>query len=91
MFKEFFGSEKLEILDGNIIDINYYLTKENVYFEELCRFEITYGIQIEIKDKEIELVRNITSDREKIYRILEIMKRNKVLPVHLHDVVEDLL
>ena len=78
------------------MDLEYYLIKSNALSQNDKALNV-YGIQV-IKTEvdrfssvvtEIELVPNISSDKEGVKEILDKLIRNKVTPVALHDVLED--
>lgn len=54
-----------------------------------------YGIACRLYKKgyvvDSEVLQNITAKKQRIEKFYEILSRNKVFPVHLRDVVEDLL
>ena len=69
--------------------IYYILEKEN---EEESFKE--YGVEIEKLEKfrtEKSRVLDITTDKTKIELIIKLLMKNAVTPVHLHDVIEDLI
>lgn len=69
--------------------IYYILEKEN---EEESFKE--YGVEIEKLEKfrtEKSRVLDITTDKTKINLIINLLMRNAVTPVHLHDIIEDLI
>lgn len=62
--------------------------------EELLRDKTTYGIEIiktGIDSMEENRVQDITTIEEKIKSISEKLITNKVFPIHLQDVIENLI
>ena len=75
------------------IKLTYYTTKEKLKEES----EV-YGIEVVKKEyqnnnlnEEISNIDNVTSDLEKVIEIIKTLKRHKVTPIGLSDVMEDLL
>ena len=55
---------------------------------------IEYGIEIEKQDKvrtEKSQIKDITTDHTRIDYIVKSLMKNGVTPIHLHDVIEDML
>lgn len=54
-----------------------------------------YGIQCKLYESEVaiaqEEVKGITSEWERVKKIVGILEKNQVFPAHLRDVIEDLL
>jgi len=78
------------------MNLEYYLIESELSNQRNDNLNV-YGIQV-IKTEvdrsnsvvtEIELVTNISSDREGVKEILDKLVRNKVTPVALHDVLDD--
>ena len=66
----------------------------NTYFDDAILFE--YGIKISLYDRKgkflySEAVRCVSPNFNKVYNILCILAVNKVYPVHLLEVLDDLL
>ena len=92
--KIFVGKEELELPNHSCAKINYYILKEKKYYEEVDIQKETYGIEIEkIVSQEVEnsILEDITCDISKIQYMIVLLKRNQVTPVHLKEVVEDLI
>ena len=95
--KEFYGEVDLDEEDSlelqTPIKVKYYKIK-NIGLEEEGS---SYGIEI-IKEqndlleskREKEEIRSIYKNEDKTNEILEILKRNKVTPIELKDVIQDL-
>lgn len=94
----FLGEEDLK--ESNIkhrIELEYYTT-ENHIKEEIKDRETTYGIEIVKKeytnDKieiETESKKQISNNSQKVIEIIDTLKKYKVTPIGLNDVLEDLL
>lgn len=94
----FLGEQELK--DANInhrIELEYYTTKN--YINEETKEEITtYGIEVIKKeykedgiDTESSNRKDISSNSDKVIEIIETLKKYKVTPIGLNDVLEDLL
>lgn len=96
MAKVLVGKEDVEVPDGSIVELNYYIVKENIFYEELNARHVSYGIEIEkvanqFSNHERNFLRDITCNRKEILRIADLLRKNKVMPVHLKDVMEDFI
>ena len=75
--------------------INYNLTYSvNSNFEEIELWE--YGIQCELLDCNntiisVANINHITNNYERILVLIQKLVNNNVFPIHLHDVITDLL
>lgn len=95
--KSFFGkttinsSDSDEIKENEEIELEYYETHDLA-----DKNESRYGIEVvkKMKDKkfniESKIVNNISSEENKINRLLEILMINKVTPVSVDDVISDI-
>ena len=96
MARLFIGREDIMKPDGSLIKVSYYITKENKYYEELKMNSISYGFEVEKmseneESNERSIIKDVTCNEEEAYRIAGLIKDYGVLPVHLKDVVEDLI
>lgn len=85
----FVGKENLEDWE-----LRYYILKEVKFYEEWKEEKMSYGIEIEkVKLDEVEKnsVEDITCNENTIKKMMNIIVKNQVLPVHLKDVVEDMI
>lgn len=92
MKRSYIGKGTLEILDSSFIELNYYILEEEI--EEKSNKYVEYGIEIEKKDNsrtEKSQVMDITTDQTRIDYIVRSLMKNSVTPIHLHDVIEDML
>lgn len=82
------------VKEGNF-QINYNLTYSvNSNFEEFELWE--YGIQCELLDCNntiisVANINHITHNYERILVLIQKLVNNNVFPIHLHDVITDLL
>ena len=86
MKKFFIGKETVTC--ENKFELKYYVleNKKKDYTE--------YGIEIEKTDNfniEVNQVTDITTDQTRIDYIVKSLMQNSVTPIHLHDVIEDML
>lgn len=88
----FFENAKTEI-GGTEYSIEYAITKEAG--EEESDGQAEYGIRCELFEREAsvhaEEVKGITADTEMMKKLFRKIVKNQVFPVHLRDVIEDLL
>ena len=94
MARFYIGGEDVEVTDSRIMKLKYYILEQEMFYDELKRNMIAYGIEIEkIENETVESssINNVTNDVQKINEIGHILKENVVLPVHLEDVILDIL
>ncbi len=94
MARFYIGGEDVEVTDSRIIELKYYILKQELFYEDFGKKIITYGIEIEKIEKgiiESNSIKNVTCDNSKINEIGNILKENSVLPVHLKDIILDIL
>ena len=70
--------------------------KDNVFdsLEIMGIKYVEYGVEIEKKDHfrvEKSQIKDITTDQTRIDSIVKSLMKNNVTPIHLHDVIEDML
>ncbi len=91
----YIGKEELHLTDSRIVELEYYVTKSNIFYEHLNETQSAYGVGVEEKEKgqltDKEEIQDITSNRDEIEKIIDVLKNNKVLPIHLKDVILDML
>lgn len=88
------GIELLDMLDGGKVELKYYILKQEKFYAELEKTYVTYGVQIEKNSShmvESDFVEDITCDSDKINDITCKLKENKVLPIHLKDIIIDMI
>lgn len=70
----------------------YFLTESEAIIEG--ESHTVYGIEIDKKSLfrvEKSVIQNITTDKERIKEIIDVIKYNQVTPIHLYDVMETFL
>lgn len=84
--------ELIETNRKGFIKLEYYGTKQTIQNEHT-----EYGIEIVKKEyinkdfvEEINNINNITNDEKQIEEIISLLKRNKVTPMGLDDIISDL-
>ena len=92
------GEECLEISSNDEMKVKYYILEENKIYSELNLETKTYGVKIEtyrdVNDINIYTeneVKDITIDRKHIVNIIQLLKKNQVLPEHLNDIIEEFI
>ena len=86
------GKETIEVLDNPHIELKYYVLENEKEIDFVKFFE--YGIEIEKQDKsriEKSQICDITTDQTRIECIVKSLMKNNVTPIHLHDVIVDML
>lgn len=80
------------IHEQSSFELKYYILEEVV--EIASKKYVEYGVEIEKQDNrriEKSQVKDITTDQTRIDIIVKSLMRNGVTPIHLHDVIEDML
>lgn len=97
MKRSYIGKETLSFLETSCATLKYYILEEEIEVEneeKKPEKHIEYGIEIEKQDEvrvEKSQVKEITTDQTRIDQIVKSLMKNSVTPVHLHDVIEDML
>lgn len=99
MDKQYFGYELVNGVAKGKIEIQYYMLKHVKNYEELDESRLTYGVEIVKKEYydsggvlvEHEKIEDVTTDFQNASNILEVLKRNQVMPTHLNDIMENLI
>ena len=93
MKRYYVGKEALDLVDSESFELKYYVLEDEIYDKNnVCVSR--YGIEIEKKENtriEKSQVNDITTDQAKIDFIVKILMKNDVTPVHLYDVIVDML
>ena len=92
MKRYYVGKEVLDLVDFESFELNYYILEDEI--DECDRHIFKYGIEIEKKEKariEKSQVNDITTDQARIDFIVKTLMKNNVTPVHLYDVIVDML
>lgn len=94
MIKLLMGEERLDLENKEAANLKYFVLEETKFVEETGENMKTYGILVEKwKNESIEssFVNDITTEKENIMRITNSLKKNKITPVHLKDIIIDIL
>ena len=93
MIRKQAGTETLKTLDSSsIMKLRYYILEDEIMVDGKSLIE--YGVEIEkLENQGIEKsqIASITTDQSRIDFIIKTLKKNSVTPVHLHDVIVDML
>ncbi|MFZ5985918.1 MAG: DUF6514 family protein [Bacillota bacterium] len=85
------GPELLE----NQIELEYYLIESESEKHENSSGNLVYGIEIVKKQSEksfeSEIVKNLSHDRERAQNLLNMLAKNKVTPMELTFILDDLM
>ena len=88
------GEEQIIGMEGQTVELKYYILKQEMFYEDLSKEITAYGIEIEKTENaivETSRLEDITCNKEEIDSITRVLKENKVLPIHLQDIVLDML
>lgn len=88
------GDEYMALEDDEMALLKYFVLEGAELVEGTDEKQKTYGLEIEKwtkHDVERDAVYDVTTKKEKAFDIMYSLKENKLLPVHLKDVVMDLL
>ncbi len=84
----------LKLNDSQDVELRYYVLEEKRFNEDFGKEYISFGIEVEKEECNVVetcKVPDITCDKEKIYSIANMITRNEVFPVHLNDVILDMM
>ena len=96
MKRSYIGKETLAVFEQSCVTLKYYIleTECEEDVENGCEEHIGYGVEIEKQDSarvEKSQVKDITTDQTRIDNIVKSLMKNSVTPIHLHDVIADML
>lgn len=94
MDKFFIGEEYLALENKRIAILKYFLLEQAKISDETGKSVVSYGIEVEKwngNEIEKDFVNDITTEKTCAISITNCLKRNKIMPVHLKDVIVDML
>lgn len=91
MHRQYKNSCYLDIGENQKIKFDYYIISESKVFLEEKTPRLTYGIEIIDNNNESRMVKDISTNEEKVIDIINILIRNVVSPIHLKDIIEDMI
>ena len=94
MDKFFIGEEYLALENKRIVELKYFLLEQAKISDETGESIVSYGIEVEKwsgNNIEKDFVYDITTEKECAMNITNSLKKNKIMPVHLKDVIVDML
>lgn len=92
MKRYYIGKETLNAIECEAFELMYYILENEVEYENNNFLE--YGVEIQKKTSsriEKSQVPDITTDQTRIDFIVKTLMQNNVTPVHLHDIITDML
>lgn len=92
MKRYYIGKETLNAIECETFELMYYILENEVEYENNNFLE--YGVEIQKKTSsriEKSQVPDITTDQTRIDFIVKTLMQNNVTPVHLHDIITDML
>lgn len=98
--REFYGETVIDNSDDNNFNIEFKIYLSYYKIQDCLNLNSEagrYGIQVVKKQNEGKVTKmetkeycNIVDSEEKVNNILELLKRNKVTPIGVYDVLEDM-
>lgn len=92
MKRYYIGKETLNAIECETFELMYYILENEVEYENNNFLE--YGVEIQKRTSsriEKSQVPDITTDQTRIDFIVKTLMQNNVTPVHLHDIITDML
>lgn len=92
MKRYYIGKETLNAIESETFELMYYILENEVEYENNNFLE--YGVEVQKKTSsriEKSQVPDITTDQTRIDFIVKTLMQNNVTPVHLHDIITDML
>ena len=90
----FVGDEYLTLENDETATLKYFVLEHSKVMEETNDDVMTYGFEIEKWTKntvERDVVYDVTTKKDTAFDVMYMLKENKLMPVHLKDVVADML
>ena len=81
---------KTNMTENKRAEYSYEVVKETVTSEFLEKY-ITYGIKVTRNGSLIELISDISTDRQKAERLASLCNDGQLHPIHIYDIIEDFL
>ena len=88
------GDEYLALENEEMALLKYYVVEGRKEVEGTNEKKPTYGLEIEKwtkQDVERNVVYDVTTQKERAFEMMDTLKENKLMPVHLRDVVMDMI
>lgn len=84
------SSDSMELLENNKIELEYYQIKSETSSKPYGIEIVKKNIENDIMNIEDKTVRHICNEEQDNMKLLEILMLNKVTPIAVDDVIEDL-
>ena len=81
---------KTSMTENKRAEYIYEVVKETETSEILGEY-ITYGIKVTRNESLIELISDVSTDREKAERLASLCNDGQLHPIHIRDIIEDFL
>ena len=94
MDRVFGGEEYLALENKRVAVLRYFVLEQSIILEETGDKITTYGLEVEKwmgTSLEKDFVSDVTTEIEKVTNIMDCLRKNKVMPVHLKEVLTDML
>lgn len=94
MERLYIGEEYLALENKKMAVLRYFVLEQTKSVEDIEGKVSTYGFEVEkISGKNVEsnLINDVTTDKEYAVDLMDCLRKNKVTPIHLSDVLADML
>ncbi len=94
MERLYIGEEYLALENKRVATLRYFVVEQSKSVEDNKEGISTYGLEVEKwngKNVESGFVSDVTTDKEYAVDIMDCIRKNKVTPIHLKDIVVDML
>ncbi len=94
MERLYIGEEYLALESKRVATLRYFVLEESKKVEGTESDVSTYGLEVEKwngKNVERNFVSDVTTNKEYAVDVMDCLRKNKVMPIHLKDVIADML
>lgn len=94
MERLYIGEEYLALENKRVTTLRYFVFEESRKVEETGNNISTYGLEVEKwngKKVESDFVSDVTTDKEYAVDLMDYLRKNKVMPIHLKEIIVDML
>lgn len=94
MERLYVGEEYLALENKKLATLRYFVVEQAKSAEGFDKTFSTYGLEVEkLSEEKVEsnFVNDVTTNKEYAVDLMDCLRKNKVTPVHLKDVLIDML
>lgn len=94
MERLYIGEEYLALENKRVATLRYFVVEESKSVEASKDKINTYGLEVEKwngKKVESDFVSDVTTDKEYAVDLMDYLRKNKVMPIHLKEIIVDML